>query len=194
MSDSCQCPQCDRIDRRQFLRYAIGAGVLTTASLIAPSAARAEKKIPKALVLSCIDYRILEAERYFLSLQNLGGQYDFTALAGASLALSGLPHQYDAEAFWDQLDLAYRLHHITKVIILDHEDCAVYQYKVDPNLAGNPELELTTHTEYLSRAHWAIRDRYPDLNIELYFVKLNTEVKQITPLAKVQQIAPATKT
>jgi carbonic anhydrase len=171
-------------NRRQFLRHLVGAGILTVASTIDPAVARAEKKIPKALVLSCIDYRILEAERYFLSLQNLGGQYDWTALAGASLALSGMPHQYDAQAFWDQLDISSRLHHIQKVIILDHEDCAVYQYKIDPSLTSNPSLELTTHTEYLSRAYWAIRDRYPDLNIELYFVKLNTEVKQISPLAK----------
>jgi hypothetical protein len=191
MPDSCQCSQRDRIDmsspmanRRQFLRHLVGAGILAIASTIDPAVARAEKKIPKALVLSCIDYRILEAERYFLSLQNLGGQYDWTALAGASLALSGMPHQYDAEAFWDQLDISSRLHHIQKVIILDHEDCAVYQYKIDPSLTSNPALELTTHTEYLSRAYWAIRDRYPDLNIELYFVKLNTEVKQISPLAK----------
>jgi hypothetical protein len=171
-------------NRRQFLRYIMGAGVTIAASTIDPAIARAEKKVPKALVLSCIDYRILEAERYFLSLQNLGGQYDFVALAGGSLALSGLPHQYDAEAFWDQLDISYRLHQIKKVMILDHEDCSVYQYKIDPNLANSPELELTTHTEYLSRAYWAIRDRYPDLNIELYFVKLNTEVKQISPLPK----------
>jgi carbonic anhydrase len=193
MWDSCQCFQHDCVSRiasqstsrRQFLRHLVGVGVLTTASLIDPAIARAEKKVPKALVLSCIDYRILEAERYFLSLQNLGGQYDFTALAGASLALSGMPHQYDADAFWDQLDISYRLHHIKKVIILDHQDCAVFQYKIDPNLADNPALELTTHTEYLSRAYWAIRDRYPDLNIELYFVNLNTEVKQISPLVKV---------
>lgn len=208
MPDSCQCSQCDSpsaeadaartekfrkrdnlttspiANRRQFLRYIVGAGIMTTASLIDPAIARAEKKVPKALVLSCIDYRILEAERYFLSLQNLGGQYDFVALAGASLALSGLPHQYDAEAFWDQLDISYRLHQIKKVMILDHEDCSVYEYKIDPNLANSPQLELSTHTEYLSRAYWAIRDRYPDLNIELYFVKLNTEVKQISPLAK----------
>jgi carbonic anhydrase len=204
MSDSCQCSQCDSplerlnqrddlttspiANRRQFLRYLIGAGVMTTASLIDPAIARAEKKVPKALVLSCIDYRILEAERYFLSLQNLGGQYDFVSLAGASLALSGLPHQYDAEAFWDQLDISYRLHQIKKVMILDHEDCSVYEYKIDPNLAKSPELELSTHTEYLSRAYWAIRDRYPDLNIELYFVKLNTEVKQISPLAKAPSV------
>lgn len=193
MPDSCQCFQRARIalavsssiDRRQFLRHLVGASVLATALTIDPAIARAEKKVPKALVLSCIDYRILEAERYFLSLQNLSGQYDLTALAGASLALSGMPHQYDAEAFWDQLDLSYRLHHIQKVIILDHQDCTVFQYKIDPSLASDPELELNTHIEYLSRAHWAIRDRYPDLNIELYFVKLNTEVKQITPLAKV---------
>ena len=193
MRDRCQCFQQSCTDlvkssltnRRQFLRHLVGAGVLTTASLIAPSVARAEPKVPKALVLSCIDYRILEAERYFLSLQNLGGQYDFAALAGASLALSGLPHQYDADAFWDQLDISYRLHHIKKVLILDHQDCAVYQYKIDPTLTDNPTLELATHTEYLSRAYWAIRDRYPDLNIELYFVNLNTEVKQISPLAKV---------
>jgi hypothetical protein len=179
------CIALSLANRRQFLRHLVGVGVLMTTMTIDPAVARAEKKVPKALVLSCIDYRILEAERYFLSLQNLGGQYDFTALAGASLALSGMPHQYDADAFWDQLDISYRLHHIKKVIILDHQDCAVYQYKIDPSLTANPELELTTHTEYLSRAYWAIRDRYPDLNIELYFVNLNTDVKQISPLAKV---------
>ena len=193
MRDSGQCFQDDDADlvkssspnRRQFLRHLIGTGVLITTSTISPAVASAETKVPKVLVLSCTDYRILEAERYFLSLQSLGGQYDFTALAGSSLALSGIPHQYDADAFWDQLDISYRLHNIKKVIILDHEDCSVYQYKIDPNLAANPALELSTHPEYLSRAYWAIRDRYPDLNIELYFVKLNTEVKLISPLPKV---------
>lgn len=198
MRDSCQCfqPNCvasSKSDRRQFLRQLVGVGLPIAASILFADPARAEKKVPKALVLSCIDYRILEAERYFLSLQNLGGQYDFTALAGASLALSGMPHQYDAEAFWDQLDISYRLHQIKKVLILDHQDCAVYKYKIDPSLTDNPELELTTHTEYLSRAYWAIRDRYPDLNIELYFVNLNTEVKQISPLAKTPAVDAVVK-
>jgi hypothetical protein len=184
MQDSCNCSQCDALNRRQFIRHLLGAGVFATSSLWNPAIAQAEKKVPKALVLSCIDYRILEAERYFLSLQNLGGQYDLTALAGASLAISGMPHSYDAQAFWDQLDISYRLHHIKKVIILDHQDCGAYADKIDPHLTENPELELKTHTEYLSRAYWAIRDRYPDLNIELYLVYLNTEVKQIAALPK----------
>jgi carbonic anhydrase len=173
------------LPRRQFMRHFLGVGAFSTASLLYPQFALAEKKVPKALVLSCIDYRILEAGRYFLSLQNLSGQYDFTALAGASLALSGVPHAYDADAFWDQLDISYRLHHIKQVIILDHQDCAAYNYQIAPNITSDPEQEIKTHTEYLSRAYWAIRDRYPDLNIELYFISLNTDVKQISPLAKV---------
>jgi carbonic anhydrase len=173
------------VRRRQFMRHFLSAGAFSTASLLYPQFALAEKKLPKALVLSCIDYRVLEAGRYFLSLQNLGGQYDFTALAGASLALSGVPHAYDAEAFWDQLDISYRLHKIKQVIVLDHQDCAAYSYKIEPNLTNDPQQEIAVHTEYLSRAYWAIRDRYPDLNIELYFINLNTEVKQISPLPRV---------
>ena len=152
--------------------------------LSAPKPAKAEK-IAKALVLSCVDFEILEAERYFLSMQNLTNKYDLTALAGSSLALSGIPHQADAQAFWDQLDLSYRLHHITKVIILDHEDCSVYADKIDPNLSQDPQKERQVHAEYLSRAYWAIREVYPDLNIELYFVSLNADVKPVTPLPKV---------
>lgn len=174
------CPSCN-INRRQFLRYLLPSISLTI--LTSPKPALAEK-IAKALVLSCIDFEILEAERYFLSLQNLTNKYDLTTLAGSSLALSGIPHQADAQAFWDQLDFSYRLHHITKVIILDHEDCSAYADKIDPNLSQDPEKERQVHAEYLSRAYWAIRDRYPDLNIELYFISLNAEVKPVKPLPK----------
>jgi carbonic anhydrase len=187
MQDSCHCADCAGIDRRQFLKYLVGtASLIATTAVNAPSAWAEKKlpKMPKALVLSCIDYRVLEAERYFLSLQNLGNLYDMTALAGSSLALSGVPHQADAMAFWDQLDISYRLHHVKKVIILDHQDCAAFAYKINPQLSEDPKLELQTHQESMSRAYWAIRDKYPDLNIELYFVSLNAEVKSLEPLAK----------
>ncbi len=187
MQDNCRCSGCAGIDRRQFLKYLVGTASLVAITAVNALPAQAEKKLPKmpkALVLSCIDYRVLEAERYFLSLQNLGNLYDMTALAGSSLALSGVPHQADAMAFWDQLDISYRLHHIKKVIILDHQDCAAFAYKINPQLSDDPKLELQTHQESMSRAYWAIRDKYPDLNIELYFVSLNADVKSLEPLAK----------
>jgi hypothetical protein len=50
------------------------------------------------LVLSCIDFRFVEAELSFLTQKNLGNQYDWTALAGA-FALAGFPHPADVIAF-----------------------------------------------------------------------------------------------
>ena len=182
MNHNSNCPNCASIHRRHFLQLLPGA--LSLAILASPQPAKAANTT-KALVLSCIDSRVLEAQRYFLSLKNLGNQYDLTALAGASLALSGIPHQADAEAFWDQLELSYRLHHIQKVMIFDHQNCSVYADKIDPKLSEDAEKEEKVHEEYLSLAYWQIRDRYPDLNIELYFITVNAEVKTVTPEAKV---------
>lgn len=179
-SPDCQCGQ---ISRRRLLKYLLSGGLsLTILQVAQPAIAQAYEA--KALVLSCIDSRFLAAERYFLSLKNLGNQYEWTALSGSSLALSGFPHQADSTAFWDQLDLSYQQHHISKVIILDHQDCSAYASKIDTDLSKDPARELQTHADYLSQAFWAIRERYPELNVELYFVGLNAEVKPITPIAQ----------
>lgn len=166
------------------------SGAVALAALSSAQPALAQEQEAKALVLSCIDFRFLASERYFLALQNLGNQYDWTALAGASLALSGFPRTVDTEAFWDQLDLSYQLHGIKKVIILDHQDCGAYASKVDPELSKDPERELQVHTDFLNQAFWAIRERYPDLNIELYFVRLNAEVKSVIPVAQNPKTPP----
>lgn len=169
----CQC------DRRWFLRFLLLGAI---APLLNSQSALAANHKAKALVLSCIDFRFVESERYFLSLQHLGSQYDWTALAGASLALAGFPHAAEAEAFWDQLELSRRLHQIEKVIILDHQDCGAYANKIDPDLSQDEQREQQVHADYLSRAYWEIHKRYPELAVELYFVTLNAEVRSISPV------------
>lgn len=134
----------------------------------------------KALVLSCIDFRFMNAEQQFLS-NILPQQYDWTALAGASLAISGFPHEAESTVFWDQLELSYKLHAIEKVIILDHQDCGAYASLIDPNLHENPEREYQAHVDYLNQAYTKIRERYPSLDVELYFVTLDSQFQAVTP-------------
>ena len=178
---SCHCAQLHRGDRRWFLRLLL-PGLATVPFLLTAQSATAEHEA-KALVLSCIDFRFVESEQYFLSLQHLSNQYDWTALAGASLALTGFPHASEAEAFWDQLALSRQLHQIKKVIILDHQDCGAYAIKIDPNLSQDWEREQQVHADYLNRAYWEIQKRYPEITVELYFVTLNTEVKPVLPMS-----------
>lgn len=181
---SCHCAQIHRGDRRWFLRSLLPRFAIALPLLLVAQPAKATEHQAKALVLSCIDFRFLESERYFLALQHLGNQYDWTALAGASLALAGFPHTAEAEAFWDQLALSRQLHQIEKVIILDHQDCGAYASKIDPNLSQDLEREQQVHAEYLNRAYWEIQKRYPDLTVELYFVTLNAEVRPVLPVSK----------
>jgi hypothetical protein len=182
---SCQCRnRPHRIPRRTCLRSLLPGFAIAFSLLLTAQPARATEHKAKALVLSCIDFRFIESEQYFLSLQHLDNQYDWTALAGASLALTGFPHSAEAEAFWDQLALSRQLHQIEKVIILDHQDCGAYANKIHPTLSQDREREQQVHAEYLNRAYWEIQQRYPDLIVELYFVTLSDGVYPILPAEK----------
>lgn len=175
-----QSPHCACYSRRWFLRAGL-AGAIALPMLGNPKTAQADPHHAKALVLSCIDFRVMEAEHDFLAQHRLGHQYDWTALAGASLALAGFPHNAEAKAFWDQLSLSRQLHQIETVIILDHQDCGAYASKIDANLIIDPAREQQVHADYLNRAYRAIKTRYPDLGVELYFVTLDAEVLPVSP-------------
>jgi carbonic anhydrase len=179
---NCDCGK-SLSNRRHFLKSLLPGG-LALAVLQSAGAARAENHQAKALVLSCIDFRFLKSEIDFLLTKNMANNYDWTALAGASLALEGFPHEADAQAFWDQLDLSYKLHHIQTVMIIDHEDCGAYANKIDRNLSQDKKRELQVHTDYLNRAYSSIRNRYPDISVELYFASLKNpgQVMGILPI------------
>lgn len=134
----------------------------------------------KALVLSCIDFRFVDFEQDFLHKnQNLAGEYDLLTLAGASLALSDFSSDSVNQTFWEELELSVSLHKINKVIILDHQDCGAYAQEIDAKLSENPAKEIELHTKYLNQANRLIKKRYPDLQVELYFVQLDGQVVSI---------------
>ncbi|MGQ9866624.1 MAG: carbonic anhydrase, partial [Pseudanabaenaceae cyanobacterium] len=127
-----------------------------------------------ALVLTCMNFRFVSWIPAFWARQGLDRAYDWVALAGGSLALTGFPHPAAAEAFWDQLELSKQLHGIRKVIAIDHQDCGAY---ARVSKAPFPDLaaEESCHGSYLRQAAAQIRQRYPDLAVELYFLKLTGE-------------------
>jgi len=71
--------------------------------------------------------------------RQLTNNYDHVVLAGASLgAVSYKFPGWDA-TFWEHLDVAIKLHHIRKVIVLDHRDCGAYKIVLDKHLTGYEE-------------------------------------------------------
>ncbi len=174
------CHQSGRVPRRFFVQRLLPAALAFGASLIPSQSSLASEHRAKALVLTCIDFRFVNLEHSFFRKQHLDQAYDWVALAGASLALTGFPHPAEAETFWDQLDLSKQLHGITKVIVVDHQDCGAYA-SLHQQPFSNLTSEESFHAKYLRQAHEQIHQRYPDLSVELYFAKLTGEVNRISP-------------
>lgn len=162
--------------RRSLIKGIFVGGVLSQ-FITLPAIASPENA--KALVLSCIDFRFIHSLNHFLeTAAGLESQYDWTALAGASLALAGFPHPAETEAFWDQLDISYNLHHVRSVIICDHQDCGAYAM-LYPNLSQNMERERKIHASSLKSAAEKILNRYPNVLVTSYFATLAGAVEKI---------------
>ncbi|MFN3360065.1 MAG: carbonic anhydrase [Pseudanabaenaceae cyanobacterium] len=175
--NSCSC--CV-LTRRHFLERILAIGLVSSTSLMFPQIVQANEHRAQALVLTCIDFRFVNLEQSFLARQHLDQAYDWVALAGASLALTGFPHPAEAEAFWDQLALSKRLHNIRKVVIIDHQDCGAYA-SIRKEKFADLTSEQNLHAQYLTQAYEQIRQRYPDLEVELYFAELTGNFRLISP-------------
>ena len=88
----------------------------------------------EALLLSCMDFRLMDQVSAFMAREGLTHQYDHVILAGASLvpATDAFP-EWNA-AFWKHLELALQLHHIRRVVVLDHRDCGAYKLVLGPDV------------------------------------------------------------
>lgn len=111
------------------------------------------------LLVTCIDFRFQEYIDKFIKEKVGVKNHDRVAWAG------GIK---DLEKILGQIDISNRLHHIHKVVLINHEDCGAY------GEAGTEEK----HREDLKNALEAIKSRYPHLQVELYYLKLDGTFNQ----------------
>lgn len=74
--------------------------------------------LPKAVVVTCFDFRLQEALEAWLSATLGYANYDRVSLAGSVK---------DWGAALAQIDLAVRLHRVTQAYLVAHENCMAYQ-------------------------------------------------------------------
>ena len=134
--------------RRNVLRLAaLGTGAALMG--VAPRLAAAGQT--DALLLSCMDYRLVDDITRYMDGRGMANKYDHIILAGASLgAVTG---KYPAwnQTFWEHLEVAIKLHHIHKVFVMDHRDCGAYTALLGSDLAKDPSAETKQHGVQICR-------------------------------------------
>lgn len=134
----------------------------------------------EALALTCIDYRLVDDATRFFDGLHLTNEYDQVSLAGASLGVVSPKFRPADVAFWGQVDLAKNLHHIKKVIVVDHRDCGAYKAVFGSKFASEWTAETGQHKQVMSHFKAMINKKYPDLGLEFYLMALDGKAEKIT--------------
>lgn len=165
--------------RRKFLQLAaLGGGVSLLASVSLLPQARAAGGTD-ALLLSCMDFRLMDDIERYMSGRGLRDKYDHIVLAGASLG--AITDKYPAwnKTFWEHLDIAIQLHSIHTVIVMDHRDCGAYKVILGPEHAQEPKKEKDTHAAQLKKLQGMINQKYPKLKVETLLMALDGQVETV---------------
>jgi hypothetical protein len=163
------------ISRRRFVKLgSLGAG----ASLLL-SANPAHAGAADALLLSCMDYRLVDDLVRFMDSKGLTDKYDHVILAGGGAGATAEKFSSWNKTFWEHLQVAIDLHKVHKVIVVDHRDCGAYKIAYGEEHTKDPALERAVHAAVLMPLALEIRQKYPDLHVETYLMALDGTVETI---------------
>lgn len=168
------------MNRRIFLQHAtLGGGASLLAAISWLPQARAADATD-VLLLSCMDFRLMDDIERYMSDRGLRDKYDHIILAGASLG--AITDKYPAwnRTFWEHLDIAIKLHNIHTVIVMDHRDCGAYKVILSAEHAKDSRVETDTHAAQLKSLKGMINDKYPKLKVEMLLMALDGKVETIS--------------
>ncbi|EKE13925.1 MAG: hypothetical protein ACD_12C00749G0003 [uncultured bacterium] len=113
-----------------------------------------------AFIVACIDFRFQRYIKDWLEKNLQNKTYDYVGFAGSTKNL---------ETIVGQLDISVRLHHVSQVILIHHEECGAY----------GAESTRGRHTEDLNKAKKIILEKYPQLSVSLFYLHLDGEFEKI---------------
>lgn len=160
--------------RRKLLKLAaLGGGIYLLAALPEARSAGATD----VLLLSCMDFRLMDDIERYMAGRGLRDKYDHVILAGASLG--AVTDKYPAwnRTFWEHLDIAITLHNIHTVMIMDHRDCGAYKLVFGEAHAKDLKTEKDTHSAQLRTLKGMINRKYPGLKVETLLMGLDGKVE-----------------
>lgn len=105
-------------------------------------------------IVTCIDFRFQEYINNWIAQSFAPKSFDRVATAGGV---------FDLDYVLKQVEISKRLHNIKKAVLINHEDCGAY---------GETGI-FEKHAEDLKNASAKIKEQYPDLKTETYYLHLD---------------------
>lgn len=121
----------------------------------------------KDLVIHCIDFRFRHQIADWIA-ENLNDQADLVAIAGVSKALND---EASRDVVLYQIEIANKLHDMTRVHLMDHVDCGAYG---GSKSYSDKAAEVAMHQEELKKAAQIVKAKLPSLTVKTYVVDFDS--------------------
>jgi carbonic anhydrase len=116
-----------------------------------------------------MDFRLTERIREWLKQNDLMGDCDIVAIAGSAKDIVD-GSEGERNHLLKQIEISEKLHHATKVILMNHTQCGAYagSYKF-----ASEDEEIAQHTTDLKKAEEIIQAKFPNMEV----IKVIAEMK-----------------
>ena len=118
----------------------------------------------KSMVLSCIDPRLQSKVYNYLKRKKLTGKYSSFTIAGGGIGVTANRFKKWHSTFWENLATSIKLHRITSLIVINHNDCGAAKI-VNGKKKFNLSVENTIHKESFIKIKKELKKKYPSLKV-----------------------------
>lgn len=125
----------------------------------------------EAVVLCCIDFRFWRETVEFVEKELGIKSFDFPSLPGAAKAVNDAPD--DSNIAMKCISVPCDLHHVKKIVLINHQDCGAYGGSAKFN--SDEQAEQKFHEQELKKAGEKLAAKFPDKQIILAYAKLNRD-------------------
>jgi hypothetical protein len=123
--------------------------------------------VADAVVLCCFDERIRRVTRKFLKRRGILHP-DMVVVAGGAKTLASPRNDFERDFILEQIRMSARLHQTKLVLLMSHSDCATYGGL--KSYGGDRQREREHHGEELRHARELVKETFPTLNVQCFFV------------------------
>ena len=125
----------------------------------------------KAMVLSCIDPRFQPKVFNYLKKKNLTGKYSSFTIAGGSIGVTAIKFKKWHSTFWENLATSIKLHNISNLIVINHNDCGAAKI-VNGNNKFSTAIENKIHNQSFKIIKRKLKKKYPSIKVSFKIMRI----------------------
>lgn len=172
--DRCGC--LSGLSRRRMF----GLGAAAVAAAAAASPALAEDTGYEAMLMKCIDPRFTTNTWAYMAARGWQNNYSQFNIAGGPIAAVAPVFEAWRKTWWDNLDISVKLHNVKRVVGITHRDCGAAAVAYGDRIKTDKAYETDMNVQALRSFRTEVKQRQPQVIVELGIMGLNGAVEPIT--------------